>query len=47
MAREPPLVTAQVLRVAKLAEYLARSAGEVLSDDDVMSDLLRASGLVS
>jgi hypothetical protein len=42
MAREPPLITAQVLRFAKLAEYLARSAGEVRSEDDIISDLLKA-----
>jgi len=42
MAREPPLITAQVLRFVKLAGYLARSVGEVRSEDDIMSDLLRA-----
>jgi hypothetical protein len=42
MAHEPPLITAQVLRFAKLAEYVARSAGEVRSEEDIMSDLLRA-----
>jgi hypothetical protein len=42
MAREPPLITAQALRFAKLAEYLARAAGEVRSEDDIMLDLLRA-----
>ena len=42
MTREFPLITAQALSFAKLAEYLAQSAGEVRSEDDIMSDLLRA-----
>src|SRR5215469_11288724 len=37
-----PLITDQELPFAKLAKYLARLDGEVRSEEEIMSDLLRA-----